>query len=405
MQDTQHNNLPLLGGINKLEKAASKLLPLLITIKNSSSHPDPVGLRNKLIRELDNFKNNAKPILNDPKKVTQASYVMCTALDEAAMNTPWGHQANWAQHNLLATFHNEVMGGERFFDLLKNLGKEPRENIDLLELMYVCLALGYEGSYRLASNGQDTLVKVRNWLYEIIQSVRQDNDMALSVTWKGSKVQESSLPRMTPLWVLLAAALALGTLVFITYKVKLAGQSESVISGFYNAEAEPLSVRAVTAPILPVIKVADQAASQQTALTLTQLLQSEIDLGQIQVSENFEQGQVRLLGDSLFASGKTNINPALEPLIDTIGETLNKLEGRILVTGHSDNIPIRSGRFSSNLELSHARAVNVENRLQRTLSNIDRLSATGKGSLDPIADNSSAAGRSANRRVEITIYY
>ena len=101
---------------------------------------------------------------------------MCTALDEAAMNTPWGHEADWSQHNLLATFHNEVAGGERFFSLLKGLGREPKENIYLLELMYVCLALGYEGTYKIARNGQETLQKVRVWLYDLIQSVRDVPD-------------------------------------------------------------------------------------------------------------------------------------------------------------------------------------------------------------------------------------
>jgi len=392
----------LLGGINRLENAASKLLPLLITIKNSSSHPDPDGLRNKLIRELEEFKKRARQILDDPKKVTQASYVMCTALDEATMNTPWGHHANWSQHNLLSTFHNEVFGGERFFSLLKGLGKNPKENIDLLELMYVCLSLGYEGTYRIASNGQETLVKVRQWLYEIIQSVRTDTSMNLSTQWEGSAVKERTLPRLTPLWVLLAASLAIASLAYITFKFRLAGQTENTIAGFFDAKTERLSVRTVAAPVQPVVNT---TAPEQSIVTLTQLLQQEIDLGQLQVSENFEQGQIRLLGDSLFGSGKIAINSELEPLIKTIGDSLNQLKGRILVTGHSDNIPIRSGRFSSNLELSRARALNVESKLLESAVNPERVSAEGRGSLEPIADNATVAGRSDNRRVEITIFY
>jgi len=204
-------SIPLLGGINSLENAASRLLPLLITIKNGKNNPDPDTLRNELIRELEAFKEKAREILEDSRQVTKASYVMCTVLDEAVMNTPWGHRSSWSQRNLLTTFHNEVAGGERFFSLLKGLGRNPRENIQLLELMYVCLSLGYEGAYRIAHNGQETLTRIRRWLYDIIQSTRERQDKALATNWRGSGVAERRLPRLTPLWVFAAGSLLLAS--------------------------------------------------------------------------------------------------------------------------------------------------------------------------------------------------
>ncbi len=396
--------LPLLGGINKLEKAASRLLPLLVTIKNTTSHPNPQQLRNKLIRELDEFKHRAHSVLNDPKKVTQASYVMCTALDEAAMNTPWGHESNWSQHNLLATFHNEVMGGERFFALLKGLGKDPKENIDLLELMYVCLSLGYEGSYRIARNGQDTLAKVRNWLFDIIQSVRSKPATALATHWQGSSIKESKLPRLTLLWVLSAVALGIASVSYISLRYSLAGRSDRAIAQFFNAKAQPLAISAITPPIRPNV-VATAPDTPAATLSLTDLLQNEIDANSITVIESIDNGKVRLLGKNLFRSGNANINPDLAPLIARISESMEKFQGTIIITGHSDNIPVRSGRFPSNLELSRARADSVLLQFNESQTNSSRVRAEGRGSLEPIAENTTAAGRSKNRRVEISIFY
>lgn len=390
-----------LGGINPLEKAASRLLPLMLIIRHSTSHPDPEQLRNRLIQELNDFKQSAHRILNDQKKVIQASYVMCTVLDEAAMNTPWGHQTNWAQHTLLSTFHNEVIGGERFFALLKGLGRNPQENIELLELMYVCLSLGYEGSYRIAQNGQNTLAKVRVWLYEIISSVRSSPDENLSLHWQGSGVQESKLPKLTVLWVIGAAALALSSLVYLGYRYKLGADSDAAIAGFYGIKPAALQVRTIAPPVAPPAS----SSSANQPVTLEKLLQPQIDLGLVEVNDSFNEGRVRILGNNLFASGRTELNPELEPLVRAIAEALSQFSGTILVTGHSDNVPIRSGRFSSNLELSQARAASVAERITATLKDPGRVSAEGRGSIEPIADNSSASGRARNRRVEVSIFY
>ncbi len=393
--------LPPMGGINPLERAASRLLPLMLGIRHSSTHPDPEQLRNRLIRELHEFKQAALGILGDQKKVTQASYVMCTALDDAVMNTPWGHQANWSQHNLLSTFHNEVIGGDRFFVLLKGLGKNPRDNIDLLELMYLCLSLGYEGSYRIAQNGQNTLAKVRAWLYDIIRDVRDSPDNRLSLQWQGSGVKESRLPRSTVIWVAAAGALAICSLSYIGYRYALGAGSDSAIASFYGIQPEPLQVSTVVPPPAPPASSSTAAQS----ITLTQLLQGQIDLGLVEVDDSFNEGRVRILGDNLFASGRSELNAELEPLVRAIAEAMQQFRGAIVVTGHSDNVPIRSGRFASNLELSRARAESVAQHMAPVLDEPARLSAEGRGSLEPIADNASASGRARNRRVEVSIFY
>lgn len=394
-------SLPLLGGINPLEKAASRLLPLLLTIRHSSSHPDPDQLREQLIQELHDFKQAAHQVLNDQKKVTQASYVMCTALDEAAMHTPWGHQANWAQHNLLSTFHNEVIGGERFFVLLKGLGKNPRQNIELLELMYICLSLGYEGSYRIARNGQNTLAKVRTWLYDIIGSVRSAPETALALQWQGSGVRESRLPKLTVLWVLGAAALSLSSLVYIGYRYSLGERSDAAIAQFFSIRPAALQVSNIIAPATPPAT----SRSQSGRVTLEQLLQAQIDLNLLEVSDSFNEGRIRILGNNLFDSGRTVLNAEFEPLLKTISQALEAFKGSILVTGHSDNIPVRSGRFSSNLELSQQRAISVAESIAASLQDPARISAEGRGSLEPIAENDNASGRARNRRVEVSIFY
>jgi type IV/VI secretion system ImpK/VasF family protein len=71
-------------------------------------------LKNKIIQEIQQFQITAQAEGVDPQTISSARYVMCTVLDEAVLNTPWGANSNWSQHSLLSLFHKEVSGGERF---------------------------------------------------------------------------------------------------------------------------------------------------------------------------------------------------------------------------------------------------------------------------------------------------
>jgi chemotaxis protein MotB len=114
---------------------------------------------------------------------------------------------------------------------------------------------------------------------------------------------------------------------------------------------------------------------------------------------------IRLMGESTFDSGKAEIRPELKPLLLRIGQILaSETTGDIIISGHTDNVPVRGGPFQSNLKLSIARAATVAQFLldQKTIDP-KRLSTMGFGKYRPIADNLTEAGRRKNRRVEIIV--
>ena len=78
-----------------------------------------------------------------PERVMAARYVLCTMLDEAAADTPWGGAGVWGRHSLLAEFHNEAFGGEKAFQLMARLAEKADANLDLLELIYGALTRGF----------------------------------------------------------------------------------------------------------------------------------------------------------------------------------------------------------------------------------------------------------------------
>lgn len=119
-----------------------------------------------------------------------------------------------------------------------------------------------------------------------------------------------------------------------------------------------------------------------------------------------DEGLLVTIRDSiLFTPGKADIKPEYLPMADELADLLVFDPARhIVVTGHTDNVPINSAEFGSNWELSVMRAVNFLKIVVQN-ENIDPLlfSAKGYGEYQPIETNKTAEGRSKNRRVEILI--
>ena len=122
----------------------------------------------------------------------------------------------------------------------------------------------------------------------------------------------------------------------------------------------------------------------------------------VEVGRNAD-GSVQLImpGSITFDTNKSNIKPNFYATLNKVAQVLTEdSQSGILVTGYTDN----TGNDSINIPLSQARAQSVANYLAGQGVARTRINAQGLGSANPIADNSTAAGREQNRRVEIAVY-
>ncbi len=124
----------------------------------------------------------------------------------------------------------------------------------------------------------------------------------------------------------------------------------------------------------------------------------------IEISKEQPGVLIRFKDNILFDSGKADIKDDSKQILSYIVDILNEFNKDIRVEGHTDNVPINNFMFPSNWELSTQRAVNVIKYFieEKTISPL-KLSAVGYGEYHPISDNSTIAGRQANRRVDIVI--
>lgn len=114
---------------------------------------------------------------------------------------------------------------------------------------------------------------------------------------------------------------------------------------------------------------------------------------------------IRIKENALFPSGSAQLTEGVQRIGPAIAALIAPIPQRILVTGHTDNVPINSAQFPSNWELSSMRAINFMKYIlsQDGRMNPARFSAMGRSEYRPIADNATPEGRAQNRRVEVLI--
>ncbi|MBV6825302.1 type IVB secretion system protein IcmH/DotU [Pseudomonas sp. PD9R] len=233
-------------GLNSLAAAASSLLSQVVQLKHCANSEDLPSLNGRLCTELKNFEGRALHRGVERGQVSTAHYVLCTVIDEAVVTTTWGKESGWSQMSLLSRFHNERSGGERFFQFLDQLSKDPVKNLPILELMYLCLSLGFEGKYRIQPRGHLELESLRDALYRQIRLLRADVPRELSPHWEGLGDQRSSLVRIVPWWmVLLITAMSL-VVMYSGFVWTLADQRVAVLQPFERLDqpaVEPPSLR------------------------------------------------------------------------------------------------------------------------------------------------------------------
>ncbi len=207
--DTEAAYFRTTRGLNPLVNAASVLLAVFEKTKQAVSHPDIGGLHQRLVNEIKSFEIRAKEQGIPSEIVLSARYILCTMLDEAVLNTPWGCESAWHQRSLLSIFHNETSGGEKFYLILDRLRQSPSENIYIIELFYISLSIGFEGKYRLSPRGKESIDRIRDELFSIIRHYRGEYERELSPSWQGLGKIRNSMAQYIPIWVVASVVAAI----------------------------------------------------------------------------------------------------------------------------------------------------------------------------------------------------
>jgi type VI secretion system protein ImpK len=378
---------------NPLLRAAGPLLLLLGRLRSQLSSAPLAQLLGQVTETIEAFEHEVRAAGASAEQTRTAKYVLCAAADDIVQNIPGEDRHVWTQYSMLSKFFGERVGGVRFFEELDRAKADPSVNYDLLELMHACLALGFQGIHRTSAGGAANLQMIQRNLFETLRRVKQP-DPELSPRWRGQAVASQVARFRVPVWSVAALAGVAVLGLYLVFRALLGGNAEAAASALLSVhpKGELGLVRKVFSappPPLPPPPVPPKVCGAVQPPIVCQVTPNVII--------------VRLVDITLFEPGQAAVRAEFKPLIERIASVLESEGGAVKVIGHTDNVPIRTARFASNLQLSQARAKAVGDLLQTKLSKPDRISVEGKGADVPIAPNTTREGRAKNRRVEILI--
>lgn len=150
-----------------------------------------------------------------------------------------------------------------------------------------------------------------------------------------------------------------------------------------------------------------RAVNREKEESMVQQLKEDMNRKQLSAFAKVEvwDKKVRLvLSDAvLFDSGSATLKPSSREILAAVVAQLKGVPNALTIEGHTDSVPVRGGRYSSNWELSMARAYAVLRMMEGAGIASSRLSGVGYGEHRPKAPNDTTAGRANNRRIEIDI--
>jgi type VI secretion system protein ImpK len=325
------------------------------------------------------------------KKMAIVRYCLCTALDEAAHTMPWGMTAGWSQSNLLNHFEGDNDGGNKFFLLVGRLSMSPHEYADALEVLLRILGLGFEGRYSIIEDGDRQLTKIRQGLLTLLQSARDTIPPTLSPHGLIAHQNRKRHGIFVPVRV---SMLLCGFLIAATF----------IGCKYFLSVPESDLLQRMGALQRMVVKAPPPSVAVQR-LRLSILLKNEIEQKLVRVDETETSSRVIFKGDSMFMVGSDSVRPEMIEVINRVAQEAHRVNGAVLIVGHTDSMPINRPRFPNNQVLSEKRAANVARLMELAGVPADKVRFEGKGETQPVSSNDDATGRSQNRRVEIFVNY
>ncbi|MDA0148881.1 type IVB secretion system protein IcmH/DotU [Vibrio sp. LaRot3] len=214
---------------NSLIDAAIPLLGLASRVRTLSDCYNVDDVYQQVVEEIQAIDAELEGKYEEAQ-LNAYRYVLCATLDEAILSTPWGGHSCWSQQSLLAKFFNETWSGEKVYQILERLSSEPEKYRTLLEFIHLCLALGFEGKYRVIENGQAERDKVIAHLHKLLGFDELQHSLSpLVANPKHSANVPIKLKRRLSTWQVLFLIGGIVSAAYVTYSQLLASNTDHVL--------------------------------------------------------------------------------------------------------------------------------------------------------------------------------
>ncbi|PJG59938.1 type IVB secretion system protein IcmH/DotU [Aeromonas cavernicola] len=215
--------------INPMIDAVTPLLGLVQRVRQLEQYDRVDALYGRVVNEIQAIEQELLSQGYENGVLLSFRYILCTFIDEAVMGRQWGSQSQWSQHSLLARFHNETWGGEKVFVLLARLQEDPKRYRDILEFIYLCLCLGFEGRYKVITQGRDEFERIVKQLHKLLLSDVGGDAPSVFHLDLGRQASRYQLRKQLSLRSVIIGGMVILSAIFGLYHHQLSNQTQDVV--------------------------------------------------------------------------------------------------------------------------------------------------------------------------------
>ena len=210
-----------------LSDAASECLLLIQQVRLATAIGDPGQLRARTLEVLKRFERSARDGGFESDQVQMAKFALVAFLDEAVAGAAFGDKELWTTNPLQAELFGLNSAGEEFFRRLNDLRQHPQANVQVLEVYYLCMVLGFKGRYQLDS--PEVLRRlVEETRADLLKAKEPRFMQPLSPHAKPGERLAGGGGREVPAWAMAAAAAAVALIVFLILSWLISGATDRV---------------------------------------------------------------------------------------------------------------------------------------------------------------------------------
>lgn len=211
---------------HRLPEICAECFTLILQLRRTSEYGEQNTLRERIFSLLSKVERDSKEAGIDSEDIQSAIFALVAFIDETIISSEWGGKEAWLAKPLQLEFFNRYDAGEEFFVRLENLRQRPHYKSNVLEIYYLCLALGFKGKYRFQS--RDILQRIKEDTYTDLTHIKGRSAYVLSPHGQKKDEIANVVTREIPLWVILTSALAVGFFFYLIMALLISGFADNV---------------------------------------------------------------------------------------------------------------------------------------------------------------------------------
>lgn len=197
----------------RLSEIFAPCFTLILQLRASRHYGDPEVLRKRIKELLERSEREGQRAGIDSEDLRTVKFALVAFVDETILASEWPQKEYWLARPLQLELYNRFDAGEEFFVRLEGLRTRPKENVEVLEVYYLCLALGFKGQYQI--HGQEQLRILIEDIYAQLARIPGMTSNVLAPNGRPRDQIATEVKSKLPAWVIVAFAATIGLIVYL----------------------------------------------------------------------------------------------------------------------------------------------------------------------------------------------